>query len=165
MVLFAHGLEGRPDGAKATALRAAGLQVVAPDGRDRGLAERVADLERALAGHSDVVLVGSSYGGLAALVVATRHAGSLRGLVLCAPALGWREPPVDDPDALCVPVGLACTILHGSRDEILPVSGSQRLADRSGPHVRLAVVDDTHALRGSLPQLVAIVAEHLHAPR
>src|SRR5688500_4349980 len=101
-VIFAHGLEGRPDGTKATALRAAGLDLVAPDGRGLPLAARIAQIEDAVSNHPGSVLVGSSYGGLAALVVA--DAGRpIRAVVLCAPALTRHEPAIAHPETLCVP--------------------------------------------------------------
>jgi pimeloyl-ACP methyl ester carboxylesterase len=159
-VLYAHGLEGRPDGRKARTLRAAGIEVVAPDGRSLPLAERIAHLERALAGLDRPVLVGSSYGGLAALVLAARHPNAVRGLVLCAPALIWREPPVTDPDALVVDPGLPCTVLHGLRDDVVPVAASRRLVERS-PHVQLVERDDDHRLTDSLDLLLATVQSHL----
>jgi len=158
MVLLAHGLEGRPDGTKATALREAGFEVVAPDGRQKTLFERINDLEDALEGLSEVVLVGSSYGGLAALVLAARHAHKLRGLVLLAPALVWSEPPVEDPAALQVPPEVPCIVIHGVGDAVIPVDVSRALAARS-PHIALWERDDDHLLRKALPQLIAAVRQ------
>ncbi|MBW2258013.1 MAG: alpha/beta hydrolase, partial [Deltaproteobacteria bacterium] len=103
VVVLAHGLEGHPQGTKAQTLMAAGLQVVAPDGRGQPLAQRIVGIEEAVAANPGAVLVGSSYGGLAAVVVASRMPDRLRAMVLCAPALGRREAPVDDPSALRVP--------------------------------------------------------------
>lgn len=155
-VVFAHGLEGHPEGRKPTALRQAGLTVVAPDGRGMSFSERIAGIEAALLRHPDAVLVGSSYGGLAALAVA--HGRSVAGLVLLAPALHWREPPVDDPGRLCVPAGVPAVVVHGLHDEVVPVEVSRALVARC-PHVRLHTPEDAHALRGSLPLVVQVVAE------
>ena len=41
MIIFAHGLEGSPNGSKIRALRNAGFDVVAPDFQGMVLAERV----------------------------------------------------------------------------------------------------------------------------
>lgn len=153
-VLFAHGLEGRPDGRKATALRAAGLDVCAPDGRGLPLAARVAGLEAALEELERPVLVGSSYGGLAALVVAHRHADALTAVLLLAPALHVREPPAVDPDTLVIPPSLPAEVFHGTRDGVVPVQVSRDLARRC-PHVVLREVDDDHLLRTSLDAIVA----------
>ena len=71
MLLFAHGLEGSPQGTKVRFLRDAGLDVVAPDLQGLALVERIARIE-ALSAAGDVLLTGSSYGGLTAAIVAAR---------------------------------------------------------------------------------------------
>lgn len=159
MVLFAHGLEGTPHGAKPAALVAAGFDVTAPDGRRLSLAGRIAGLEAASAGRTGIVLVGSSYGGLAALIVAIRHPERFRGLVLLAPALLALPEIGAPPESLVVPPGIPCWVLHGRRDDIVPLAASEALVARSGPLATLQVLDDEHALRGSLPAIVDAVRQ------
>lgn len=53
-----------------------------------------------------------------------------------------RHPPF--PEAPC-----PTRIVHGTRDEVVPVEGSRRYASRR-PHVELVEVDDDHALLASL---------------
>lgn len=155
-VVFCHGLEGSPQGYKARALRAAGLPVVAPDFTGQNLAARVATLLPVLAAHPGCTLVGSSYGGLAALCGAVLHAragGTLRGLVLCAPALGLVEAPADALD-LAPPCPTA--ILHGRRDALVPAAHSEAYA-AAHPGVALELLDDEHVLAGSMDRIVAAV--------
>ncbi len=154
-VLFAHGLEGHPEGRKPTALRKAGLQVVAPDGRKTPLKGRVSGLAEALATLDRPVLVGSSYGGLAMLAIARDHPDAFVGLVLCAPALTWNEPPAGDPEALIAPPGTV--VLHGKDDAVIPLAASERLVARS-PGTRLVRLEDGHRLADSLDVLVQAVA-------
>jgi len=154
LILFAHGLEGSPQGRKPAAMRAAGLDPMVPDCRGMPLAERVATLESVLAGRTEVLLVGSSYGGLASMVLVSRDPGRFRGLVLCAPALNWREHPAEAPDQLTVPPSLPCVVLHGRHDQVVPLAVSQRLVRRSGPHVELLELDDDHGLSASIPTLL-----------
>lgn len=158
-VIFAHGLEGRPDGTKPRALRDAGLEVIAPDGRGQLLAPRIRGVEEALTTRRDVVLVGSSYGGAAAAFVAMAHAERLSALVLLAPALVVRDTPLDRPEQVVIPASLPCTIVHATSDGIIPVRVSRELVARS-PHVKLVEVDDAHALRGSIPLIVQIVKDY-----
>lgn len=155
-IVFVHGLEGRPDGTKPSALRAAGFTVVAPDGRGQPLAARIAGAEAALDAHPGAVLVGSSYGGLAAAWIASRRPGDLRGLVLLAPALHHAEPPVDDPAALRIPATLPVRVLHATADAVVPVAVARRFA-ADHPHAVLREVDDAHDLRGSLAEIVDCV--------
>ncbi len=156
-VVLAHGLEGRPDGTKATALREAGLRVVCPDHRGLVLAPRVASLVAVIRAHPGCVLVGSSYGGLAAMAALGEVHPLVAELVLLAPALHWSEPPVDDPSTLRVPACLPAWVVHGVDDTVVPVAVSEALAARS-EHVVLHKVRDGHLLKGALADIVAGVA-------
>ncbi len=157
-IVFAHGLEGAPDGRKISALREAGLDVIAPDGRGLVLVDRIAALEEATRS-GPVVLGGSSYGGLAAAWLAAEYPDRFHALLLCAPALHWKEEPVADPEVLRAPPGLRTHILHGREDTAVPLSFSERYQARSGAHVTLEAVDDGHRLIGTIPRLVAIAQE------
>jgi len=153
-VVFCHGLEGSPQGRKAQALRAAGLDLVAPDFTGMTLEARVATLLPELAAHDGCVLVGSSYGGLAALcgsILHVRAGGSVRGLVLCAPALIVEEPPAS---ALDLAPPCPTVVIHGRHDELIPVAAVEAWA-AAHPRVRLEVVDDAHVLARSMDRIVA----------
>lgn len=150
-ILFAHGLEGSPEGRKPTAMRTAGFDVTAPDGRKMVLADRVTGLLSALDILDAPILVGSSYGGLAMLAIARDRPHAFSGLVLCAPALTWNEPPSGDPEALIAPPGTI--VLHGRGDSVIPIARSEALVARS-PGSTLISVDDDHRLTGSLDRLV-----------
>ena len=104
-VLFCHGLESAPHGAKYHALADAGLQVIAPDCREKDLAERVKLLADAIAEFHPLVVVGSSYGGIAGLLaarVAEQRGDEIEGLLMCAPALALPDPP---------DLGVRCSIM------------------------------------------------------
>ena len=161
-LIVAHGLEGSPEGEKVRAYRAAGLTVHAPDGRGESLAVRVQQLRGLVREHPGSILVGSSYGGLAAtaLVHELGDEHSLHVLVLLAPALQWREPPVDDPAALMVPETLAATVFHGEHDSVVPIAVSRALVARC-PHVRLVATDDGHRLTATLPEIVEHLLAHV----
>lgn len=153
-VLFAHGLEGHPNGRKPTRMREAGFDVTAPDGTRQSLAPRVLALIEALSGLDRPVGVGSSYGGLAMLAVARDQGAQLRGLVLLAPALTWNEAPAGPPEALIAPPGTI--VIHGIHDTIIPIRASRDLVARS-PGTTLIERDDGHRLEGSLDVMVEAV--------
>jgi len=159
-LIVAHGLEGSPEGAKVQAFRAAGLPVIAPDSREQPLRVRVEQIRREVQAHPGAVLVGSSYGGLAATALAHELGDDhgLHALVLLAPALQWREEPVDDPDALIVPASLPGTVFHGEGDTVVPIGVSRALVARC-PHLALVATDDGHRLTATLPRIV----EHVSA--
>lgn len=102
------------------------------------------------------MVVGSSYGGITALCSAIeldRAGHPFTGLVLCAPALGRREPPADTLE-LYAPC--PTMIVHGRDDHVVPIDVSRALAARDD-NVELIEVDDEHRLADSLDSIVAAV--------
>lgn len=151
-VLFCHGLESAPHGAKYHALADAGLNVEAPDCRQKELAERVALLSATIVAKRPRVVVGSSYGGIAGLLaalVAQKQDVQLDGLLLCAPALALPDPP-----KLGVVRSCPCktVIIHAPADAICPFSASEAFAKEHG--AQLVEVDDDHRLGQSLGSIV-----------
>lgn len=132
--------------------------MVAPDFSGQNVAQRVEVLEPILLGDDPPrIVVGSSYGGLVALVAAIRASEAGRpiaGLVLCAPALGRKEPPADTMD-LVAPV--PTVVVHGTRDSICPIDLSRDFAARS-ELADLIEVDDEHRLADSVDAVVDAVS-------
>ena len=157
MIIFAHGLEGSPNGSKIRSLRDAGFEVIAPDFQGMVLAERVDLLEEICLEYASQqpVLAGSSYGGLTAAIIAMRMPDAFRGLLLCAPALHLVEPPVDDKTVLVAPNGLKTIIIHGLGDDIVPISCSIEYASRSSNEiVAFHQVNDGHRLAESHRKII-----------
>ena len=157
MIIFAHGLEGSPNGSKIQALRNAGFDVNAPDFQGMDLAQRVRLLLKECEKYSEhkPILAGSSYGGLTAALVAMQMPDSFSGLLLCAPALHLVEPPVDDTTILSVPEGLKTVIIHGIEDDIVPISCSIEYAERSEREIlTFHKVDDGHRLAQSHKEII-----------
>ena len=150
LAVFAHGKESGPWGSKIRALArvawARGYRVISPD--YRGLADPQARVDKlvALAPQADrLVLVGSSMGGyVSAMACADLQPDAL---LLMAPALyldGYPGEPRDCPaDSL---------VVHGWRDDIVPVASAWRFARER--NAALHLVDDGHRLADS----VALIA-------
>jgi len=156
-VVFSHGKESGPWGNKISALaevaRDEGYEVESVD--YRGIDAPQERVTRLLAFCRDLqgrlVLVGSSMGGH----VCTAGSRLLRaeGLFLLAPAFympGYEEltPP---------PPACPITIVHGWRDEVVPVENSVRFARRYG--ATLHVVDSDHRLQDRIGDLL-VFFEH-----
>ena len=156
MLVFAHGLEGSPMGHKIQSLRSAGFALLAPDCRHMCLADRITLLEEVTAelAAKRPVLIGSSYGGLVAAVIAARHPERFRGLLLCAPALHLTEPPVTDPTTLSAPPAVPTIVIHGLHDAVVPIAASEGYRDRSTAQLRFLPVDDDHRLKRSHPLII-----------
>ena len=149
-LIFAHGLESGPWGRKSIALRDAGHDVLPPDCRGKDLPTRISILIAALDAEPEPpFVVGSSFGGIAALVAALHVQRKPKHLLLCAPALQLPAPPPYE-----IPLRCPCptTIIHGTRDEIIPIDLSRRFAKDHG--ARLIEVDDDHGLSASLPTVL-----------
>jgi pimeloyl-ACP methyl ester carboxylesterase len=158
-VLFCHGLESGPHGNKYQALCAVGYHVVAPDCLGKSLRERV-EIIAPLLEELRPYVVGSSYGGITAVLAGMQAGVELPGIVLCAPALERREDPNLEPDKLAL-VG-PTVIIHGVNDEVIPIDVSRRYATRTGAKL-IEVVDD-HRLQNSRSAMVNALASLLTKP-
>lgn len=157
MILFCHGLESEPHGRKYHALVDAGFEVVAPDCRGKDLRARIDIIVAAIETHHPTVLVGSSFGGIAGLlaaILAKRNGTAVDALLLLAPALQLPAPPELGIAPHCP---APTTILHGTRDDVIPIDVSRTFVREHG--ARLIEVDDEHALPASLDLIVSITGE------
>lgn len=170
-IVFAHGLEGSPDGTKATYLRDK-LGAVTPWLGEFNLEEQVGALEKEIPKGSDALLVGSSLGGLAALGFAVRHPGRIRHLVLLAPAVGMHRYASVDTEveqkrpglfeqsrkfgALSVPPSIRTTVIHGLQDDVIHKDDVIALVERS-PSATLLLVHDDHTLSQSRELILNVV--------
>lgn len=149
MLMFFHGLESGPVGRKSEALRAHFGEVEAPDFRglsDAGL--RLARAVDATDGRRGVI-VGSSFGGLVAALLANAHPERVSGLVLMAPAVY----PEFTRRIARLPENTQ--IIHGVQDSVVPFSVGETLAHEHG--LRLYAPDDDHRLANSLELMIEVV--------
>lgn len=159
-VVFSHGKESGPWGGKISALaevgRQAGCQVTSLD--YRGMDDPSARVDRLLAHLAGMgepcVLVGSSMGGHVAAAAAARVPA--RGLFLMAPAFYMPGYEALTP----APPSCPLTIVHGWRDEIVPVDHALRFARTCSATVHLLPGD--HRLLDQLDTLKALFGLFLH---
>jgi len=152
---FLHGLDSSPQGTKAALIRKYYPQCLIPS-LPPDIDERVRIVERKIRKNS--IVVGSSLGGLTALMVAIRHPELTRALLLLAPAVGFRDESLFTPDqnqmlaTLHVPAGIPTVIVAGTGDDVIPLSSIRALVRRSPDpeQIRLHEVDDDHNLHRSL---------------
>jgi hypothetical protein len=112
-VLFCHGLEGSPSGRKATALRDAGHEVVAPPLPKEDFEQPIRTSRGARTEFRPDMLVGSSRGGAVAMRVASASVAPLVPL-----ASAWRRCGVEPA------VRHDTRILHGIKDDVVPLADS-----------------------------------------
>lgn len=169
-VIFIHGMESGPDGLKIQAMRrvvdSLGLACEAPDFRfSRDPEARATHLLSRLPRQEPVLLVGSSLGGYVAARVAglaSQMSGEMldvRGLFLLCPAFDLPGYPLDRPEQ---PLrGPAVEIIHGRRDEVVPLASSLRAGDAW--QATVTVVEDDHPLHASVDLICARLAGFLRA--
>jgi alpha/beta superfamily hydrolase len=127
-VVFSHGKESGPWGAKITAMaevvRGLGVAVESVDyrGMDDPAARVRKLIESGEAAKSPLLLVGSSMGGHVAAAAAGRLGA--RGLFLLAPAFYMKGYEEYTPQDVACPT----VIVHGWHDDIVPVENSIRWA-------------------------------------
>jgi len=158
-VYFSHGRESGPWGTKirrlAQVAEGRGFAVESIDYRD--LRDPDARAQRLLAsgaaGVDCLVLAGSSMGGYVATV--TSAVLKPKGLFLMAPALYVAGYADQDP----VPHADLVAIVHGWRDETIPVENSIRFARKH--RAQLHLVDGDHRLMEQLEWIAALFGAFL----
>lgn len=144
-VCFSHGKDSGPWGAKIAAMadlaRDRGLTVESLD--YRGMDDPAARVEKLVAHCAPLgrplVLVGSSMGGHVAAAASVRLP-EVRGLFLLAPAFYMPGYEALTPE----PRARRITIVHGWRDDVVPVANSIRFAAQY--HAGLHLIDGDHRL-------------------
>ena len=167
-VVFCHGLESGPSGRKARYLRRHFPSTIVPDLEMSAfsLAKRnsfirkslnvrasligcakiaLAAIEQQTDPDDDVILVGSSWGGLVALSLITDHGFKPYKVVLIAPALsihGIAARFFPDFMPSCLPSETSILLIHGTADETVNFKSSQELAAKFPQQITFDVVEN-----------------------
>lgn len=147
LALFLHGLDSSIRGTKGQWFREH-LPAVQMHDYQGDLEQRLAQLEAQVAGRNNLILVGSSFGGLMAVCFALRHSERCRRLILLAPALNFNayQPP---PTPLTIPT----LLIIGARDTVCPPALVLPLAGATFSNLEVHVEDDDHMLHRTFPTL------------
>jgi pimeloyl-ACP methyl ester carboxylesterase len=145
---FIHGLESTGRGTKGLFFRDRYPDMIIEDFAG-SFAERMGKLEDLLSGKTDLVLVGSSYGGLMAAAYTSVNEQRVKKLVLLAPALHLDSYRPYMDRKLHIPV----TIFHGLRDEVVPLDAVRVIAGNVFENHSFNIVDDDHSLHATFPNL------------
>lgn len=146
--VFIHGLESTGDGTKGVFFKERYPGMIIQDYRG-SLDERMTTLHHRLEGIRNLVLVGSSYGGLMAAIYACTNPGRLHKLILLAPALALDEFRPYRLDPLDIPV----VVFHGRNDDVVPVEPVREIATGLFRNLEYNIIDDDHSLRAQFKLL------------
>jgi pimeloyl-ACP methyl ester carboxylesterase len=106
------------------------------------LEARMQALLAILGKRADWILIGSSLGGLMAALFTCQQPAQVRKLILLAPALILPEFSASPP----APIDVPTVVYHGTRDSVVPLEPTRRLAEQVFHKLDFHVVDDEHRL-------------------
>jgi predicted esterase len=140
-IIFIHGQESSSQGTKGHFFRQLFPEMIIPDFAG-DIPTRMAELNEILVGRSDIIMIGSSLGGLMAALYAFQNQDTINKLILLAPALNLPEFDPYLSEKLTLPV----FVFHGKNDEVIPCHLIQTIAQRVFSNVSFTVLDDDHRL-------------------
>lgn len=140
--IFIHGLDSSSQGTKASWFREHFPDMLLPDFTG-SFSERFTKLQSTTAGHEDLIMIGSSYGGMLAAAFALERPRQVKRLVLLAPALNFPE----FSDYPASPCRVPTLIYLGRRDTVCPPFEVLPAACRRFTNLAIHQVDEDHLLR------------------
>ena len=145
-LVFIHGLESTAQGTKGQFFRQLFPEMIIGD-YTGDFATRMLKLKDLLAGIADLILVGSSYGGLMATQYAIENEDRVKKKILLAPALNLPELRPPTQTKLQMPV----IIYHGTDDNIVNPYTVKTIARKYLSNLEHNFVDDDHSLHKTFP--------------
>jgi predicted esterase len=147
-LVFIHGLESTAQGAKGQFFSQHFPQMII-ENYTGDFDTRMRKLNRVLAPKTDLIIVGSSYGGLMAVQYAMENENRVKKLILLAPALTLPEFKADSNKILRIPV----IIYHGTNDDIINPQIVKKIALKCFSNLEHHFEDDDHPLHKTFPIL------------
>ncbi|MEI6609943.1 MAG: alpha/beta fold hydrolase [Deltaproteobacteria bacterium] len=145
-LVFIHGLESTAQGTKGQFFRLFSPEMIIED-YTGDFDTRMVKLRGLLANIADLILVGSSYGGLMAAQYSIENEDRVKKIILLAPALHLQEfsPPAHKKSQIPV------IIYHGIGDDIVDPYKVKTIAQKYFSNLEHHFVDDDHPLRKTFP--------------
>lgn len=146
-IYFLHGLESGPRGSKFLAIRDEYPEVKTIDFQGiQDPNDRYMKVLMEIHEDEEIILVGSSMGGLVAYMLEQSGQRNIQGMVLCAPALLRYTGEF-------LSVSCPTVVIHGTEDELLDFAQTKELStEKLG--AEFVEVKDNHRLKDSMPQIL-----------
>jgi len=141
--LFLHGLDSSGSGTKGRYFSKYFPSMVRPD-FDGTLHQRMAQLNEVIIPLSELVIVGSSFGGLMGACLCCQQPDRVKRLIMLAPALNFPEyqPPGKK-------IGTESILVIGEKDIVTPPEIVIPAAKATFSQLEIRLVDDDHLLHSS----------------
>lgn len=147
-MVFIHGLESTAQGAKGQYFSQNFPQMIIED-YTGDFTTRMQKLNGVLAGKNNLIIVGSSYGGLMAVQYAMENESRVKKLILLAPALTLPE----FKSGSCKPLMIPVILYHGTGDDIVDPQIVKKIASNYFGNLEHYLVEDDHPLHKTFPGL------------
>lgn len=148
-LLFLHGYESSGNGFKANFLRQIFPTIETPTLTGE-LDQRLEQINSVFQENKTWIIIGSSYGGLMAAILAAKSKVKIVQLVLLAPAL----LPSLIPDSLRIKqIDIPTTIISGKQDEIVPTASIKDFSTHLFTQLKFIEVEDDHRLHSTTKHL------------
>ncbi|MGV8059751.1 MAG: alpha/beta fold hydrolase [Smithellaceae bacterium] len=147
-LVFIHGLESTSQGVKGQFFRQHFPEMIIED-YTGDFSGRMRKLSGLLAGKNNLILVGSSYGGLMAAQFALQNESRVQKMILLAPALNLPEFSPGAGQQLNLPV----IIYHGEDDNIVDPYAVKNIAGKVFRQLEYHLVCDDHSLQNTFPSI------------
>jgi pimeloyl-ACP methyl ester carboxylesterase len=148
-LIYLHGLESDSNSGKARQFREWFPGMLTPDFTG-SFEERMTQMGPILGDQTGWTIIGSSFGGLMGAVYTCTNRMRVRKLILLAPAL-LRNPFGSHLDLQPVPV--PTTVIHGTRDDVVPLAPAREVAQTLFTDLTYIVVDDDHRLHKTMHEI------------
>lgn len=146
--VFLHGLDSSSQGTKAKWFRKNFPEMVIPDFTGT-IDDRMEKLITLLGEEKELVLIGSSFGGLMATLFARENESRIHKIILLAPALNF-------PDFVWHKgrkVNVSAKLFIGSQDTVCPPNIVVPVAQKVYANLSVNLSDDDHLLRDTFTKI------------
>ena len=144
MKIFIHGLESSGSGYKGRFFKKIFPDILCPDFQG-DFNVRMRKLKNILNNKKDILIIGSSYGGLMATKFAYDFPDKVKKLILLAPAIIFENIITDE-----MKINVSAVIYHGIKDNVVPLQETRKLAEKVFPVLNFIEVDDDHFLHKTI---------------
>lgn len=146
--VFLHGLDSSSKGTKGKWFRDRFPEMIIPDFTG-SLDTRLKIFEQVVAGLDELVLTGSSFGGLMAAIFALENESRVKKVILLAPALNFP----DFSSFSCRSLPVPAILYIGSRDTVCPPEIVIPAAKNVFADLSVFVSDDDHLLHDTFTSI------------
>ena len=145
--IFLHGLDSSSQGTKGQFFETNFPHIIRPN-FDGDLEERLQSLEQICSDKSNLIFIGTSFGGLMATCFALKHSKRITRLILLAPALNYGDYRVPE-----IMLTIPTTLIIGQHDTVTPPDLVVPLAEKTFSNLEVFIENDDHMLHNSFKQL------------